>query len=118
MSINCGELDCKENAVWTDRCGCVFCKKHKWRNHGGVKKLVDITSKSAKFYSARSNDYLEGFERGRKQSAVEELKDELAWLERGLEYAYVFAKGETQQIFQQRKDRIEKRLKELSGVEK
>lgn len=50
---------------------------------------------------------------GSKQGAIAELKDELDWLNRSLEWAYVFAKGETQQIFQMRKDRIEKRLLEL-----
>ena len=55
------------------------------------------------------------FEEGRRLGAVAELKDELAWLNRSLEWAYVFAKGETQQIFQMRKDKIEKRLRELKG---
>lgn len=74
MSINCGEINCKEEAEWQDRCGCVFCKKHKHFNHGGIHKIFDPFPKT-KFFNARSNDYLEGIERGREQTLIEELEE-------------------------------------------
>jgi hypothetical protein len=64
MVLNCGELDCKEVAVYQDRCGCVFCKKHKWHNHGGLRKVFDPLKTPVRFFSARSNDYLEGKREG------------------------------------------------------
>ena len=110
MVIRCGELDCKENAIYQDECGCVFCNKHKWHKHSKLTKVFDPFPKG-KFVNARSNDYLEGNAEGKSVRAKEELEKILKELDFIHDCGEMHCEGE---IFKSKlTEFIEKRLKSL-----